>query len=435
MASPPKPWERPGATVATPDILTFVAIVPSASSASPLATASTSSPLATATTTAATSSTLSDAPPIPERPSSFASSVNQNASAYSRVGAMGGMGVGASPYSSYGSAYSSPYSSPYGRLGGMGGMGGYGGGMYGGYGGYGGGMYGGMGGMGPNDPNSLTNRFSNGTAATFQMLEGLVTAFGGFAQMLESTYMATHSSFFAMVSVAEQFGNLRDTLGSILGIFTLMRWIRTLIAKITGRPPPADALALTPAAFARFEGRNVRPDGSPGPARASRKPLFFFLAAAFGLPYLMSKMIRTMAASHEEEERRLQQLALEQQRPIDPSKLEFCRLVYDYLPQGNNAGMELEARKGDLVAVLSKNDPAGQPSDWWQCRARDGRQGYLPSTYLEALKRIGQEVKTINAASSDPSRTSSMASVPWSTQEGRKEYATADGMQRSHFYS
>ena len=118
------------------------------------------------------------------------------------MGGMGGMGVGASPYSSYGSAYSSPYSSPYSRFGGMGGLGGYGGGMYGGMGGYGGGMYGGMYGngmgMSPNDPNSLTNRFSNGTAATFQMLEGIVTAFGGFAQMLESTYMATHSSFFGM---------------------------------------------------------------------------------------------------------------------------------------------------------------------------------------------------------------------------------------------
>jgi len=64
-----------------------------------------------------------------------------------------------------------------------------GGGMY-------GNMYGGMPGMPGGDPNSLTNSFSNSTAATFQMLEGIVTAFGGFAQMLESTYMATHSSFF-----------------------------------------------------------------------------------------------------------------------------------------------------------------------------------------------------------------------------------------------
>src|SRR5690606_932888 len=130
-------------------------------------------------------------------PSSLASSVNQNASAYSRMGTSpyGGGAYGGGYGGGYGSAYSSPYSSPYSRFGG--GM--YGGGMMGGYGGYGGGMYGGMmGGMpgmmggNPNDPNSLTNRFSNSTAATFQMLEGIVTAFGGFAQMLESTYMATH---------------------------------------------------------------------------------------------------------------------------------------------------------------------------------------------------------------------------------------------------
>ncbi|KAG6206917.1 hypothetical protein E4U50_004029 [Claviceps purpurea] len=428
MSSPPKPWESAGAGMATPASATAALPVPTGP-----------------TTSAAATSTSSDAPPVPDRPSSFASSVQQNAAAQSRLGgAMGGMGVGGvggvgtSPYSTYGGAYSSPYSSPYSRLGGMGGMGGYGGGMYGGYGGYGGmyggGMYGGRGAMGPNDANSLTNRFSNGTAATFQMLEGIVTAFAGFSQMLESTYMATHSSFFAMVSVAEQFGNLRDTLGSILGIFTLMRWIRTLIAKITGRPPPADALALTPAAFARFEGRNtVLPDGTPAPARASRKPLFFFLAAAFGLPYLMSKMIRTLAASHEEEERRLHQQALEQQQPTDPSKLEFCRLLYDYLPQGNNAGLELGARKGDLVAVLAKKDPAGQPSDWWQCRARDGRQGYLPSTYLEVLKRPGQEVKAIQASPGDVAGVSGPGEM---LQEGKKEYGmTADGMQRSHFYS
>lgn len=117
------------------------------------------------------------------------------------MGAMGAMG--ASPYGGYNSAYSSPYSSPYSRFGGA--YGGYGGGMYGGYGGmggmYGGGMYGG--GMGMGDPNSMVNRFSNGTQATFQMLEGVVTAFGGFAQMLESTYMATHSSFFGKFPIVD----------------------------------------------------------------------------------------------------------------------------------------------------------------------------------------------------------------------------------------
>lgn len=232
-----------------------------------------------------------------------------------------------------------------------------------------------------------------------------------------------------MVSVAEQFGNLRDTLGSILGIFTLMRWIRTLIAKITGRPPPADATALTPAAFARFEGR-PGPDGTPGGApRASKKPLLFFLLAAFGLPYVMSKVIRSVAANADEEERRMQEQALAAQQPVDPSKLEFCRLLFDFVPQSNN-GMELDAKKGDLVAVLTKNDPAGQPSEWWQCRARDGRQGYLPSTYLEVLKRPGQEIKQIKGV--DSTRTNSMTSA---SEEGKKDYVSADGMQRGHFYS
>lgn len=153
----------------------------------------------------------SGAPAIPERPSTLTSAVNRNASAYSPYNANRMGGIGAAPYGGIGSAYSSPYS----RMGGMGGFGGgYGSSMYGGMGGMGGmggygsmygggmgGMYGGMGGMGgmpgdPNDPQSLTNSFSQSTQATFQIIESIVGAFGGFAQMLESTYMATHSSFF-----------------------------------------------------------------------------------------------------------------------------------------------------------------------------------------------------------------------------------------------
>lgn len=323
----------------------------------------------------------------------------------------------------------------------MGGMaGGYGGGMYGGMGGYGrpmggygGGMHGGMGGMpgDPNNPESLTNRVNQSTAATFQVLEGVVGAFGGFAQMLESTYMTTHSSFYGMcssgmnhgqnymltfrtaiVAVAEQFGSLRDTLGHVLGIFTIMRWMRTLVAKLTGRPPPADAMALTPASFARFEGRqgNGVP-GMPGsePTKPSRKPLIFFLLFAFGLPYLMTKMIRSMAASHEEEERRRQ---LMQAQPIDPAKLEFCRVIWDFSPEsrGNDVvqGVDLEVKKGDLVAVLSKTDPLGNPSDWWRCRSRDGRMGYLPSTFLEVARKPVAAIKA--TASVDSSRANSLTS-------------------------
>lgn len=253
-----------------------------------------------------------------------------------------------------------------------------------------------------------------------------------------------------MVSVAEQFGNLKDTLGSVLGIFTIMRWLRTLLAKLTGRPPPADATALTPAAFAKFEGRQpIGPDGTPlGPPKASRKPLFFFLLAAFGLPYLMRKMINALAASAEEEERR----RLSEQgggggmlQQLDPSKLDYCRVLYDFTPQAGNAvrDVDMEVRKGDLVAVLSKCDPIGNPSEWWRCRARDGRMGYLPSTYLEVLKRPGQPVAAIKpAAASDSSGSRANSMTTSTTTESVPEPVkskvgdvSADSFQRSQFYS
>ncbi|KIX01410.1 uncharacterized protein Z518_09136 [Rhinocladiella mackenziei CBS 650.93] len=403
--SPPKPWERAGPTApsgtATP--ITSTAVTPPQ------------------TTTSSTNASTS-APALPDRPSTLNNVVNQTASNYTNQNRFG---VGTTPYSSPYSSYSSPYS----RFGG--GM--YGGGMYGtGY-GYGGGMYGsGMygGGYGnypgmPGDPNnqSLTQTWNQSTAATFQIMESIVGAFGGFAQMLESAYMTTHSSFFAMVSMAEQLGNLRQTLGSVLGIYTLMRWLRTLLAKLTGRPPPADATSLTPANFSSFlsGGRTpaTLPDGSPAPPRPSKKPFIMFALAVFGLPYLMGKIIRAMAKSQEEEHRRQQeQMSLTytnqngERVPIDPRKLDFCRVMYDYTPAPNSGGMDLEVKTGDFVAVLSKTDPMGNASEWWRCRARDGKQGYLPSPYLEPIQRPAQrpapQITEGAAASAPGSRSATM---------------------------
>ncbi|KAJ5371860.1 hypothetical protein N7517_003866 [Penicillium concentricum] len=424
--SPPKPWERAGAAGNT---LSTV----------PIAGSPAASTAMTSTTNPAVST--STAPDLPSRPSALNSVVNNTASAYSPYGAsrlgtgaygssyggMGGMGAMGSPYSRFGSM------GGMGSMYGGGGYGGYGGGMMGGMGMGGmGGMYGGMPGQDPNDPNSLTNSFGQSTQATFHMIESIVGAFGGFAQMLESTYMATHSSFFAMVSVAEQFGNLRTTLGSALGIFTLIRWFRTLIAKITGRPPPADATSLTPAAFAAFMGGRAAatlPDGSPAPAKPSKKPFFMFLIALFGLPYLMGKLIKTMARSQEEEAKRRQQLVGPNGEPgsasLDPAKLDFCRLLYDYTPETQESnGIDLAVKKGDIVAVLSKSDPMGNASEWWRCRARDGRVGYLPGPYLETIQRRPNQ-QAITAGSEPATRTTTMKGDP--VAEGRTQSLSSLG--------
>ena len=139
------------------------------------------------------------------------------------------------------------------------------------------------------------------------------------------------------------------------------------------------------------------------------------MLAVFGLPYLMSKLIRSLAASQEAEAQR--QLAASpydaatgEQQPLDPSKLDFCRVLYDYSPQlqpGQAAqqGIDLEVKKGDLVAVLSKTDPIGNASEWWRCRARNGQMGYLPSPYLETIQRRPQQAQISDKAANSGSTT------------------------------
>jgi peroxin-13 len=182
-----------------------------------------------------------------------------------------------------------------------------------------------------------------------------------------------------------------------------------------------------------------------------------FLVAVFGLPYLMGKLIRVLARSQEAEEAKRQaelaangQIVLPggQTEPIDPRKLDFCRVLYDYMPaQQQSAGIDLGVKKGDLVAVLSKTDPMGNPSEWWRCRARDGQVGYLPSPYLETIQRKpvqaaitagsapGSRTTTLKGSDIGGARTKSLNSVSLPKLKGKVGDISAESFQKSAFYS
>ncbi|CDO77893.1 hypothetical protein BN946_scf184952.g5 [Trametes cinnabarina] len=363
----------------------------------------TSAPQPSAATTSG--ATSSNSPSVPARPAALSSASPSILPGTSTAIPGTSTALGASynsPYSSYspynrlGSTYS-PYgmNSTYGMNSMYGGMG-YGG--YGSYGGYGmNGMYGGMPGMGygmpgaPFDPNnpSLTQTLESTTQHTFALLQSIVQTFSGVAQMLESTFMATHSSFFAMVGVVDQFGQLRNALGSVLGLFGLVRWMRDLL---TGRRGQGSAGAMRGEFRDFVNGRPVQgPQGPPVP-KASKKPLIIFLLAIFGVPYAMHKLVRLL------NERQQAQIAAGQISgplpPLDPSQLTFARALY---PFEASSPAELSLKENEIVAIMGKLDPATgaevdprievEGSEWWKGRTRDGREGWFPKKWVEVLER------------------------------------------------
>ncbi|KAF9490316.1 hypothetical protein BDN71DRAFT_1454420 [Pleurotus eryngii] len=421
MVSPPKPWERPGAAAS--------------SSALPQTPATTSSSLAASSTQSQASN--SQIPTVPERPASLppsAGAMNQSSllpgatsamaspysSPYSRLGSYGtgyGAGTGYGGLGSYGSSYGGLGSyGGYGSYGGMGGMGGMGMGGMGGVGGYNsfGGGYGGMGGGygmpmmgGPQgmavDPvtgqpiASITQTLESTTHHTFALLHSIVQTFSGVAQMLESTFMATHSSFFSMVGVIDQFSQLRNALGSVLGLFGLVRWMRDLL---TGRRSAGGLRSE----FRDFVTGRPVPSAAPGSSqpntpRPSKKPLIIFLLAIFGIPLAMTKLIRMLS------ERAAAQGQLTMPNgaplpPLDPSMLTFARALYPFTASSQ---AELSLKENEIVAIMGKLDPrTGQEvdprielrdgdkvieADWWKGRTRDGREGWFPRKWAEVLER------------------------------------------------
>lgn len=278
---------------------------------------------------------------------------------------------------------SSMYGGQYGSLygGGMGSMygGGYGGGsMYGnGYGGY-------MNGSFPGGPGGL----GESTQATFQLIESLIGTVAGFAQMLESTYMATHNSFFSMISVAEQFSYLKEILGSFFGIFAMMKIVKKVLYYATrgrlGTPPRStsssgkhEKSSHMLEEFERFKS-NGNPEGRKR-KKISWKPLIFFLAAVFGFPYALNKFISRVQSM---QRGRIGSPANQQ---VDPSRLEFARALYDFIPE--NPQIEATLKKGDLMAIISRQDPSGRDSEWWKVRTKVGNIGYVPYNYIEIIKR------------------------------------------------
>ncbi|KAJ2751394.1 Peroxisomal membrane protein PAS20, partial [Coemansia sp. BCRC 34490] len=63
---------------------------------------------------------------------------------------------------------------------------------------------------------------------------------------------------------------------------------------------------------------------------------------------------------------------------------------------------ELSFKRGDVVAVSSKVDIWGKPSEWWRGRTQDGREGLFPASYVSVI-RPGDNPQAVVAQSATES--------------------------------
>ncbi len=249
-------------------------------------------------------------------------------------------------------------------------------------------------------PPTLTQTLESTTQHTFALLHSIVQTFTGVAQMIESTFVATHSSFFAMVGVVDQLGQLRNALGSVLGLFGLVKWLKESVLGRRGAGADAGGAEGLNREFREFiNGRPVQsPQGAPTTPtpKPSKKPLIIFLLAVFGIPYAMNRLIRALQERAQAQaagagDSRL--LGQQQLPPLDPSSLTFARALYPFTPSNNN---EIALKENEIVAITGKIDVrTGAEVDprlevegeWWKGRTRDGREGWFPKKWVEVLQR------------------------------------------------
>jgi peroxin-13 len=210
----------------------------------------------------------------------------------------------------------------------------------------------------------------------------MVTAFTSLAQLVESTYMATHWSFFAMVGVADQLGSVKTYLGQVLGVFSVLRLAKRISAWIRGKKPRG----IDQAWVNEWSGGQIAHGnggaGAPGGGRPSAKPLIVFLLSAVGLPYLMSRLVKLLIANQAQQH-------LNAEVPLDPTKLVFARAKWEFKPSEE---WELALGPDEIVAVLeTRESQQGETAGWWRGRTRDGRLGWFPGNYVEVIRRRNEQ--------------------------------------------
>ncbi|KAK4517106.1 Rad2 nuclease [Mucor velutinosus] len=204
----------------------------------------------------------------------------------------------------------------------------------------------------------------------FEAMEKLTLTCNGLAHTLESTLMATHSGFNALLQLTHQFRTIRHSVGHVFGVLSLLRWLKS---KILGSRVKSSTLAKF--SIKEFESYSHKSN--------SITPWMIVLVVSIGVPMIMQLHQKQVADVEQKNTlstgTTVKAEAAAALTASKPTKLDFARALYSFQAESSN---ELTLRPNDLIAILSKED-----ADWWQGRLKNGKIGYFPANHVEIIEK------------------------------------------------
>ena len=287
--------------------------------------------------------------------------------------------MGFSDYRPYGSTYSGGYGYGYGnQYRGLNGFGGYNSYGYSPYSSYN--NYGAFGGHSGDVENRFFQYVEDSTRPTFQLIETVLQTFSSMTMLLESTYFALTNSFRAILSVAENIGRLRSTVGQLFSTFTLIRFLKWLYRKIARRTGFQGESSINEElwekSIAKLGNDNVTNNTSLWSG-------FLILGVFFIVPYMIHKISSNIKSI--------------QMKGKDPKEWYQCEepvyvatVLYDFVAANNE---ELSVKAGQKVVLAPQSLQPKTLPGW--CKATDNINiGLIPYNYVKVVGQLKKRKET-----------------------------------------
>lgn len=147
----------------------------------------------------------------------------------------------------------------------------------------------------------IENRFiqlaEESSMPAFQAIGSVVHAFGSISMMLESSFHAVHSSFQAVLGVAEHFSKMKLQLSQVFSAIAALRFIKYLYTKFLylfglATNNPAFSESVWRSANLGGEMADFLTEGDLKPT--TRWPILMYLGLVFAAPYLIWRLLSSL---------------------------------------------------------------------------------------------------------------------------------------------